>query len=304
MKTTLTTNRLLLQPTTPEHFSTLHKLYNDPEMMRFMPSLPHTTLEQTSSEISQDMALEGAAHWTVFLKGTEQIIGMVNFLGKTIIPGMGYLLQREFWNQGYATEACRLVMAFGFETLNYDRIELWINQENIASQRVAQKLAFKLKGRIPQRYAHETQEHIMLIYGLWREEWQGKVRRQGAPEIYRLEPVLNVHDIRETINFYHEILGFNIDFVYGEPLNHAGVSYGDWTGAKAALQLTCVPIEQEICSAGYTYFFTNSGLDELFTRMVQNGVTVVSALQDHPWGMREFMIKDINGHMLRFGTHV
>ena len=304
MKTTFATERLILHPTTAEHFSALHELYRNAETMRFMPSIPHTSLVQTAAEISQDMSLKGAHHWTVFLKATDEIIGMVNFLGETAIPGMGYLMKRAFWNQGYATEACRPVLAFGFETLMYDRIELWINQDNQASQRVAQKLNFKLKGRIPQRYAHETQEHVMLIYGLWQEEWQGKIHLRTMPEVYRIEPVLHVHNINESVAFYHEKLGFNIDFVFGAPPNHAGVSYGDWTGVKATLQLSRIPADQQIHPSGYLHFFTDAGLDRLFERMAQQGVTVIATPQDHPWGMREFEIADNNGHHLRFGTHI
>ena len=304
MKTTFATERLFLHPTTREHFSALHDLYRDAETMRFMPSPPHTTQAQTEAEIAQEMSFKGAHHWTVVLKATNEIIGMVNFLGETAIPGMGYVLKREFWNQGYATEACRPVLAFGFETLNYDRVELWINQDNQSSQRVAQKLNFKLKGRIPQRYAHETQEHIMLIYGLWQEEWRGKTHLRTMPEVYRIEPVLHVHDITETAAFYHEKLGFNIDFMFGDPPNHAGVSYGDWTGAKATLQLSQIPADQKIYPAGYLCFFTDAGLDRLFERMLQQDVTVIAAPQDRPWGMREFEVADNNGHHLRFGTHL
>ena len=56
-------------------------------------------------------------------------------------------------------------------------------------------------------------------------------------------------------------------------------------------KLYSVPVEQEIRLSSYTYFFTNAGLDELFAGMVQNGVTVVSTLQNFPWGCGNLQLR-------------
>ncbi len=44
--------------------------------------------------------------------------------------------------------------------------------------------------------------------------------------VVSLEPVLAVNDLEETIELYTEKLGFPLDWTYGEPLDHASVSFG------------------------------------------------------------------------------
>jgi ribosomal-protein-alanine N-acetyltransferase len=59
---------------------------------------------------------------------------------------MGYIIRRDFWGQGLTAEACRAALGYGFDVLGLDRVELWIDTTNYASQRVAQKLNFRVKG--------------------------------------------------------------------------------------------------------------------------------------------------------------
>ncbi|GJM43124.1 MAG: hypothetical protein DHS20C20_34060 [Ardenticatenaceae bacterium] len=300
----LETERLVLRPFQPHHIPDLHKIYSDAQTMRFMPSLPHADETVTEAQLKNDTHHPEAYHWVISFKGRDEVIGLVNYLGGTRVPGMGYIIRREFWGQGITAEACRAALRFGFDELGYDRVELWIDQTNFASQRVAQKLNFQLKGRIPLKYGHEEQAHIMLVFGLWAHEW----REQPAPprdtKFYRAEPVLFVHDVQETAVFYRDKLGFHIDFFYGDPPNHGGVSRTDWSGSGAVFQLYLVPPEREITPSGYLYIFVGSNIDQLFAEFEANGVTIRQVPESHPWGLREFMIADNNGHLLRFGTHI
>lgn len=301
---TLETERLWLRPFHPHHLPDLHKMYSDAPTMRFMPSLPHADLATTEQEMAQQMQHPDAHLWVVCLKESDEAIGVVNYLGGTRVPGMGYVIRREFWGQGITVEACRAVLTYGFAELGYDRVELWIDQTNAASQRVAQKLNFRVKGRIPLKYAHETNEHVMLVYGLWAYEWRGEPKPDDEVTFYRTEPVLLVHDVGETAVFYRDKLGFNIDFLYGNPPNHAGISRGGWMGSGAILQLSQVPPEQPIQPSSYLYIFVSRNIDDLYAAYQAQGVKIYHELADYPWGLREFTIEDNNGHLLRFGTHV
>lgn len=300
----LETERLVLRPLQPHHIPNLHKMYSDAQTMRFMPSLPHADVPTTERELAQNMRHSDAYHWVVCLKGSDEPIGVVNYLGGTRIPGMGYVIRRDFWGQGIIAEACRAVLGYGFDQLGYDRVELWIDHTNYASQRVAQKLNFKLKGRIPLKYAHETKEHIMLIFGLWAHEWRSEAEPARPTKFYRAEPVLFVHDVQETAAFYRDKLGFHIDFLYGNPPQHAGISRGDWTGSGAVLQLSQVPPDRAIVPSGYLYIFVGSDIDDLFAAYKAHGVAIRNEPESYPWGLREFTIEDNNGHLLRFGTYV
>lgn len=302
---TLETDRLWLRPFHPHHLPDLHKMYSDAPTMRFMPSLPHADLATTEQEMAQQMSHPDAHLWVICLKESDEAIGVVNYLGGTRIPGMGYIIRRDYWGQGLTAEACRAALDYGFDELGLDRVELWIDPANHASQRVAQKLNFYVRGHIPLKFAHETKEHSMLIYGLWAHEWRGGPEPVHETKFYRTEPVLLVHDVAETAVFYRDQLGFSIDFLYGDPPVHAGISRGDWTASGAIIQLSQIPPERSIVPlSGYLYIFVGRDIDELYEVYKTQGVTIRDEPTSYPWGLREFAIEDNNGHVLRFGTSV
>lgn len=306
MSDILHTNRLTLRPVTMDDMSAYHAMLSDERAMRFMPTPPHETLEETGTWIVGELSRSGAMYWSIIENEHQKIIGYVNFLGETRFPGMGYMIHPDHWGQGYAPEACRAALDFGFDQLRYDRVELWIDETNSASQRVAHKLGFRHKGRIPLKYRHRDQNHVMAIYGTLATEWKDQAEANPTNDtiFYRSEPALMVHDVEKTAMYYRDKLGFRIDFLFGDPAEHAGLSRGEWTGSSVVIQITSVPAEREIKPAGYLYIFVDSSIDQLCADYKENGVDIVSACKDQPWGLREFAVRDFNGHTLVFGTHL
>jgi ribosomal-protein-alanine N-acetyltransferase len=294
---TLQTERLILREMLLEDAPALHPMFSDAETMRFMYMLPHTTVEETQHHLWHDKHRhEGTCYWTIVRRDTDEAIGTIGFLGGTSIPGMGYIIRRDQWGEGIVVEAAQAALAYGFTELGYDRVELWINEQNTASQRVADKLGFTRVGRLRQRYHWEDEQHVMLVYGRWAE---------AIPHIatYNIQPVLMVRDVQASAEYYRDVLDFRIDFVVGEPPNHAAVSRGDWTTESVIIQLAVAKPNKAITPSGWLYILTSTNLDALFETYQARGVTVKFPPNTFTWGMREFAILDNNGHELRFGTH-
>ncbi len=299
---TLESERLILRPLTPDHAPALYPMFADKRTMRFMPSLPHGAVDDTEDYIKRELANVEAVHWAICLKADGSPIGMLNYLGGTAIPGMGYVINRDHWGKGITAEAGKVALKYGYEEMDLDRVELWIDQFNTQSQRVAEKMGFKLKGQIAQKYPHEDNHHIMYTYGLWREQFYGKEPDFGGTRAFQVQPVLMTEDVQTAVNYYRDKLGFNVDFVFGDPVQHAGVSYRNWTGQGAMLQLTTKREGQELQVSSYLYIFTDAKLDELYEVYQRNDVEIMREPETFPWGMREFSIRDLNGHVLVFGT--
>jgi RimJ/RimL family protein N-acetyltransferase/uncharacterized glyoxalase superfamily protein PhnB len=297
MKDTFYTERLKLRPITGKDGTALFPIYHDPRAMRFWNTPPHQSAVETQAELARDLAFPGAHGWAICLKENDHPIGYVNFLGQTPIPGMGYILHPDYWGRGIVPEACRAVLPYGFEQLGYDRVELWINEDNAASIRVAQKLGFGLKGQIPLKYNHENVHHVMLVFGLAAEP------EDPAARFFRVEPVLKVHNVEKTANFYRDVLGFRINFLYGSPPSHAGVSRGDWTGSGVTIQLSQAAAGQPLASSGSLHILVGTGLDALFETYLTRGAAILNEPASRPWGMRDFTISDCDGHLLTFATH-
>lgn len=299
----LETPHLYLIATEPSFAEDLFELFKDPESMRFMPTEPHKRVEQTREALAKTLEEEGTHHFSAFDKATNELIGFGHFLGQTKPQGLGYFVKREHWGKGFATEICTVMVRHGFETLGFETLELWIDERNTASQRVASKPGFRFKGRIPQKYAHRSDNHVMLTFGLSKDEWLSKPS-EIRPEAYSLQPVLMVHSVAESLRFYTEKLGFKVDFVYGDPPEHAAVSMKRWTGTGAVLQLTQVPGSRELSVSSYLYILMNSQLDAYFETLRKQNVRALKGPTSHPYGMREFVIKDNSGHVLEFATYV
>lgn len=297
------TERLSLEPMTSKNVPELFPIYRNEQAMRYMPTMPHQSIVETIDLFRTDMSRSGARYWAIRLKGDDRIIGIVNFLGETRFPGMGYILDPQYWANGYATEACRAALDYGFQQLNYDRVELWIDEANGASRRVAQKLGFQIKGRIPIKFSHQRSYHFMFVYGMMAADWiQDEAARPKTPKVFGLEPVLKVHDVAETAIFYRDKLDFEINFMFGNPVTHAAVSRGEWTGNTVTIQFSQASRDQAVNSSSYLYILMDTEIDALSESFRERDVEIVAEPKTQPWGMREFAIKDVNGHVLVFGT--
>ena len=297
------TRRLTLRTYQPQDSLALFQAYHDPQTMQYMHVQPHEVPEETRRFFDAALAL-GADVWTILEAESRSVIGHVQFLGRTRVPAMGYLLNRKYWGQGIAVEALTALLTFAFNERKLDRIELWINEDNHASQRVAEKLGFRLKGRLHQRYDWEENHHIMLTYGLWADEWPETIDAAARPvtEFFAAQPVLQVTNVAQSIAFYTEKLGFDLDFVYGDPPVHAGVARGNWSSKMAYLQISEVAEGTEIRPQGYLYLMVDAKIDALHALYESRGVEIISPLETYPWKMREFAVRDPDGHVLRFGT--
>lgn len=302
---TLESSRLRLRPLTATDAHALFALFQDQETIRYWPTAPHQETVSTAQMLKDLLQPPQACWWAVCHRDADTAVGFVGFLGNEGVPGMGYILRRDLWGKGYTTEAMRLALDYGFHTRHNDRIELWIHEDNIASQRVADKLGFNKKGRLRAMFPGRNQAHDMLVYGLRANEWVDTAMPQNnAHRFYNLQPVIPVPDINETMHFYQSKLGFTKEFIHGDPPFYASVVRGEWTPTVVRIHFNQSKKKTNNQAAGYLYITVGPGIDSLFQTFVGNGVTVVQQPSNQPWQMREFVIADNNGCQLRFGTQI
>jgi GNAT superfamily N-acetyltransferase len=109
------------------------------------------------------------------------------------------------------------------------------------------------------------------------------------------EPIFPVADVLATVRYYREVLGFAEEWVWGEPPDFGGVRWGK-VGAMFALQTG-----PSAMIGGQWHSFFVEGIDALHSLHRRNGATIHSPLEAKPWGLREYTVRDLNGHYLRFG---
>jgi ribosomal-protein-alanine N-acetyltransferase len=138
------TMRLWLRPFTPADNALMHQLMNGKDVMRYFPGTQSPTLEQIERMLAgqaQHWQEHGYGWWAVELKATQMLIGWcgLQYLPETDETEVGYLLGRDYWGRGLATEAAQTSVEWGFAHLPIDTIIAITHTENTASQHVAEK---------------------------------------------------------------------------------------------------------------------------------------------------------------------
>jgi len=85
---------------------------------------------------------------------------------------IGYELAPEYWGLGYATEAARAMVDFGFRELRLHRISSWCIADNVSSVRVMEKAGLRLEGRLRENDYFKGHWWDTLLYGLLEDEWK------------------------------------------------------------------------------------------------------------------------------------
>jgi GNAT superfamily N-acetyltransferase/uncharacterized glyoxalase superfamily protein PhnB len=114
----------------------------------------------------------------------------------------------------------------------------------------------------------------------------------GSPS--HVEPVLAVNDISETILYWHHVLGFPDKWTWGEPPDHGGVS---WNGTF--IQFSKNP-KLASASKGNAVFIRARKLEALYHFHQNRNAEIVEPLENKPWGIAGYTIKDINGYYIIF----
>jgi RimJ/RimL family protein N-acetyltransferase len=82
-----------------------------------------------------------------------------------------FIGDKQFWNQGYGTEAMRLLLRYGFNTLNLNRICLQVYHNNLRAVRAYEKAGFVHEGRKRQGMFKNGNYIDILLMSVLRSEW-------------------------------------------------------------------------------------------------------------------------------------
>ena len=166
------TARLYLRQFTPDDLDDLYRIYSDPEIMKYITGVR----SREATEIAIHTMLKrweenNFGMWALVHKIDRKMIGRcgLGFLDRTSEVELGYVLDKVYWNQGLATEASFASLNYGFEILQLDRIVAIARPENIASQRVIQKVGMKYE-----KNAHYYETDV-VYYSISRKIYQSQV---------------------------------------------------------------------------------------------------------------------------------
>jgi len=150
----LRTERVVIRPYREDDATGLHEVFGSPEVMKWTPSPPSKDVAETAQRLARAMAFTarqppGMGLWAVELNDTSEFLGQVGLFpveGKGPEVEVAYELAPRVWGHGYATEAARALVAYGFGELGLRRIVALILPDNARSRNVASKCGLVLEG--------------------------------------------------------------------------------------------------------------------------------------------------------------
>jgi ribosomal-protein-alanine N-acetyltransferase len=163
----LETPRLVLRALEMEDAPELRVLFGDPEVMRFMEGTRDLTA--TRAWLARHTAFfrtRGCGIWGIALRGAPDLLGYCGLIPQEVEGReeleIGYLLGREHWHRGYATEAAAACRDHAFARFPVPRVVSLIAPANVASIAVARRVGMRFDREI------EKWDRAIAVYAIDR----------------------------------------------------------------------------------------------------------------------------------------
>ena len=144
----LETKRLILRDFTTEDFDSLFEILSDADVMKYYPK-PFDA-EGVKSWIEWNLKnykKYGFGLWAVCLKNSGKLIGDCGMTMQNIdsqqLPEIGYHIHKDFWQQGFASEAACAVRDWAFKNTQFDSLYSYMKYSNVPSIKTALKIGMK-----------------------------------------------------------------------------------------------------------------------------------------------------------------
>jgi RimJ/RimL family protein N-acetyltransferase len=161
------TERLLLRPLRLADIDEFTALHDDPEATRFIRRLERREAEERLRLVEREWQERGHGMFAVLDRASGHFLGRagLKYWPQFEETEVGWVLRRDAWGQGYATEAARACRDWGFASLDVPYLTAMIHPENDASIRLARRL-----GMAPLR-SDVLLGDAVVVFSLNRDDW-------------------------------------------------------------------------------------------------------------------------------------
>lgn len=181
------TPRLALRPWRDEDLAPFAAMNADPRVMEFFPRpLDRAESDAAVARIRDHFARHGFGLWAVEVPGVANFIGFVGLAIPrfeapfTPCVEIGWRLAREHWGRGYATEAARTVLEYGFRDLALQEIVSFTATANLRSRAVMERIGMTRSSEDDFDHPALPEGHPLRRHVLYR----GRTSEAERPEIH------------------------------------------------------------------------------------------------------------------------
>ncbi len=173
--------RVLLRPYRESDAKDFNEYMREDRAAEYLMWYPHLNLHETKGYV--EFMLRNyrkclPSDWAVVLKENGKVIGNCGFTSvemKHECAELGYVLSPSYWGRGLMDEAMKGVMAVCFEQLEAHRAILRIVDENIHSKALAERLGFRLEGRMFNSFFMKGGYRTICVYAMLEQEYAERI---------------------------------------------------------------------------------------------------------------------------------
>ena len=175
----LETERLILKPYEVAYADEIFEVVKQKEIADTMIMIPHPypreVVDQWISYLHKSWEQGSAYEFAVFLKEDNRYIGNAGLVAVSKThknAEVGYFIDKNEWGKGYATEACKKIIEYGFLEHELNRIYSRCMVRNIASRKVMEKAGMVWEGRHKQEFLKNGNYEDMDYLAILKEEYE------------------------------------------------------------------------------------------------------------------------------------
>ena len=175
---TLRSARLVLRPVDDADADDLFALHSNPHVLRYWDAPPWREPARAERFITASRQMAAAGDGVRLAVDRAPDGGFIGWCSlnrwnpEYRSASLGYCYEDAAWGRGYATEAAHLLVAWGFATLDLNRVQAETDTRNLASARVLEKLGFVREGTLREDCIVNGEVSDSWVYGLLRREYQ------------------------------------------------------------------------------------------------------------------------------------
>jgi ribosomal-protein-alanine N-acetyltransferase len=187
---TIETTRLLIRIDTHEEYLHAFQSQDDASLKAMFGIQSDADLQTQKAKVSGGLTTyrTSVRFFHLILKESNEVAGSFayhNWFPLDKRSEIGYDMKAErYKNKGYMKEAFPFIIAHGFQAMELNRMEAFINPENTPSRRLVSAAGFQLEGLLKGRYRDNGVFTDAIVYGLMASDYQ---LQQAAPNVQALQ---------------------------------------------------------------------------------------------------------------------
>ena len=169
----INTERLLLRPMTVADADAVWKWVSDERVAKYMVYPTYTDKEKLREWLRSIEEFDGEYHFGYVRLSDNELIGSGSIgpsTQKEGFWGFGYNFRYDCWKMGYATEAAKAIIYYGFEVIGFHKVQICVRPANGSSKRVIEKCGFEYEGTLRDYFCIDGHYEGRMYYSLINPE--------------------------------------------------------------------------------------------------------------------------------------